>query len=53
MPALLRYRGLVNVSAVAEAPIVEGGTPGMEWLRMTIDQVMNHGLAFKVPGEGG
>jgi hypothetical protein len=53
MPALLRDRGLVNVSAVAEAPIVEGGTPGLEWLRITCDQMMNHGLAFEVPAEGG
>jgi SAM-dependent methyltransferase len=53
MPALLRDRGLVNISAVAEAPIAEGGTPGLEWLRMTFDQMMNHGLAFEVPGEGG
>ena len=53
MPALLRDRGLVNVSAVAEAPIVEGCTPGLEWLRMTFDQMMNHGLTFDVPGEGG
>lgn len=52
MPALLRDRGLANISAVAEAPIVEGGTPGLEWLRMTVDQMMNHGLAFDVP-EGG
>jgi SAM-dependent methyltransferase len=53
MPALLRDRGLVNVSAVAEAPIVQGGTPGLEWLRMTFDQMMSHGIAFEVPGEGG
>jgi SAM-dependent methyltransferase len=52
MPGLLRDRGLVNISAVAEAPLVEGGTPGLEWLRMTFDQMMNHGLAFKVPGGG-
>jgi 2-polyprenyl-3-methyl-5-hydroxy-6-metoxy-1,4-benzoquinol methylase len=52
LPALLRDRGLVNISAVAEAPLVEGGTPGLEWLRITFDQMMNHGLAFKVPGEG-
>jgi SAM-dependent methyltransferase len=53
MPRLLRDRGLVNISAVAEAPIVEGGTPGLEWLRMTFDQMMNHGLAFEVPSESG
>ena len=53
MPALLRERGLVNISAVAEAPIVEGGTPGLEWLRMTFDQMMDHGLSFEVPGAGG
>jgi SAM-dependent methyltransferase len=53
MPALLRDRGLVNISAVAEAPIVEGGTPGLEWLRITYDQMMSHGLAFDVLGEGG
>ena len=52
MPALLRERGLVDVSAVAEAPIVEGGSPGLEWLRITLDQMMNHSLAFDVPGEG-
>lgn len=53
MPALLRDRGLVNISAMAEAPIVQGGTPGLEWLRMTFDQMMTHGLEFEVAGEGG
>jgi SAM-dependent methyltransferase len=53
MPVLLRDRGLVHLSAVAEAPIVEGATPGLEWLRLTFDQMMNHGLAFDVPDEGG
>ena len=53
MPALLRDRGLVNISAVAEAPIVAGGTPVLEWLRITFDQMMNHGLAFEVRGEAG
>jgi hypothetical protein len=53
MPALLRYRGLVNVSAVAEAPIVEGGTPGMEWLRMTIEALSRQQqTAATAPGEG-
>lgn len=52
MPALLRDRGLVNISAVGEAPIVEGGSPVLEWLRLTFDQMMNHGLAFDVPGGG-
>ncbi|WP_238164624.1 class I SAM-dependent methyltransferase [Kribbella pittospori] len=52
MPALMRDRGLVDVSAVAEAPIVAGGSPGLEWLRITFDQMMNHGLAFDVPGNG-
>ena len=52
MPALLRDRGLVNISAVGETPIVEGGSPVLEWLRLTFDQMMNHGLAFDVPGGG-
>jgi SAM-dependent methyltransferase len=51
MPALLRDRGVVNISAVAEAPIVAGGSPGLEWLRLTFDQMMDHGLPFDVPGE--
>lgn len=53
MPALLRAQGLVDVSAVAETPIAEGGSPGLEWLRITFDQMMEHGLAFHVDGEGG
>ena len=53
MPALLRDRGLGNISAVGEAPIVPGGSPGLEWLRLTFDQMMTHGLAFEAPGEGG
>jgi hypothetical protein len=52
VPGLLRDRGLANLSAVAEAPIVPGGSPSMEWLRLTFDQMMDHGLAFEVPGEG-
>jgi SAM-dependent methyltransferase len=51
MPVLLRDRGLVNISAVAEAPIVQGGSPALEWLRLTFDQMMDHGLPFDVPGE--
>ena len=51
MPALLRDRGLVDISAVAEAPIVKGGSPALEWLRLTFDQMMEHGLPFEVPGE--
>jgi SAM-dependent methyltransferase len=51
MPALLRDRGVVNISAVAEAPIVAGGSPALEWLRLTFDQMMDHGLPFDVPGD--
>ena len=29
-----------------------GGSPSMEWIRMTFDQMMDHGLAFEVPGDG-
>jgi SAM-dependent methyltransferase len=52
IPGLLRDRGLVNISAVGEVPIVEGGSPVLEWLRLTFDQMMDHGLAFDVPGGG-
>lgn len=52
IPPLLRDRGLVNISAVAEAPIIEGGSPGLEWLRITFDQMMAHGLALELSGEG-
>lgn len=51
MPALLQDRGLVNISAVAEAPIVKGGSPDLEWLRPTFDQRMENVLPFDVPGE--
>jgi SAM-dependent methyltransferase len=52
MPTLLRDRGLRNISAVGEVPIVPGGSPALEWLRLTFDQMMAHGLSFDAPGEG-
>jgi hypothetical protein len=39
-------------TAVGEAPIVAGGSPAPEWLRLTFDQMMDHDLAFEVPGGG-
>ncbi|WP_431875011.1 class I SAM-dependent methyltransferase [Amycolatopsis sacchari] len=53
LPALFRARGLEDVSAVVEAPIVPGGSSGLEWLRLSIDQLIRGGHPIQVHGRGG
>jgi SAM-dependent methyltransferase len=37
LPELYRARGLTNIVVDCNAPINEGGSPGLEWLRITFD----------------
>jgi SAM-dependent methyltransferase len=39
VPALVRACGLIDVAIECEVPIAEGGTPGIEWLRLSYEQL--------------
>lgn len=49
MPRRLRELGLVNVVVDCDVPISEGGSAGMEWLRLSFDQVNTGPFAIDVP----